>query len=165
MDVTIIGNFYVQANNIDPEFQQTGWWYDYFTGDSIYVTNTSEQVSLEPGEFHIYTNVKLPTPEQGIIDDVESDGKVAVYDFSLAQNYPNPFNPSTVIRYSVSSAQLVTLKIYDVLGREVATLVNEEKPSGNYEVEFNASKFSSGIYFYTLTAGEYTNTKKMILLR
>jgi len=165
MDVTIIGNFYVQANNIDPEFQQTGWWYDYFTGDSIYVTNTSEQVSLEPGEFHIYTNVKLPTPEQGIIDDVESDGKVAVYDFSLAQNYPNPFNPSTVIRYSVSSAQLVTLKIYDVLGREVATLVNEDKPSGNYEVEFNASKFSSGIYFYQLTAGDFHETKKMLLLR
>ena len=166
MDVTIIGNFYVQANNIDPEFQHTGWWYDYFTGDSIYVTNTSEQISLGPGEFHIYTTAKLPTPEQGIIDDVESGGDgQTVYNFSLAQNYPNPFNPSTVIRYSVSSAQLVTLKIYDVLGREVKTLVNEEKPSGSYEIEFNASNFSSGIYFYQLTAGDFRETKKMILLR
>ena len=166
MDVTIIGNFYVQANNIDPEFQHTGWWYDYFTGDSIYVTNTSEQISLGPGEFHIYTTAKLPTPEQGIIDDVESGGDgQTVYNFSLAQNYPNPFNPSTVIRYSVSSAQLVTLKIYDVLGREVKTLVNEEKPSGSYEIEFNASNFSSGIYFYQLTAGDFRDTKKMILLR
>ena len=166
MDVTIIGNFYVQANNIDPEFQHTGWWYDYFTGDSIYVTNTSEQISLGPGEFHIYTTAKLPTPEQGIIDDVESGGDgQTVYNFSLAQNYPNPFNPSTVIRYSVSSAQLVTLKIYDVLGREVKTLVNEERPSGSYEIEFNASNFSSGIYFYQLTAGDFRETKKMILLR
>jgi hypothetical protein len=93
----------------------------------------------------------------------------------LAQNYPNPFNPSTKIRYSIpiitsSRAEsreggLVTLKVYDILGNEVATLVNEVKPSGVYEVEFNASNFSSGIYFYKLSAGAFIETKKMILLR
>jgi 1,4-alpha-glucan branching enzyme len=171
MNVTIIGNFYVQENNIDPEFQQTGWWYDYFTGDSIYVTNTSEQISLQAGEFHIYTSVKLPAPEQGIIDDVESDiSEQTVYDFSLAQNYPNPFNPSTKIKYTIPSAgtslmKFVQIKIYDILGDEVAVLVNKEQPSGSYEVEFNASKLSSGIYFYQLTAGDFHKTKKMILLR
>jgi hypothetical protein len=95
--------------------------------------------------------------------------------FSLDQNYPNPFNPSTTIRYSIPNSEFVTLKIYDVLGNEVATLVNEEKPAGSYEVEFsakvgsasggNAYNLSSGIYFYTLQAGSFTQTKKLILLR
>jgi hypothetical protein len=90
--------------------------------------------------------------------------------FKLGQNYPNPFNPITKIKYVIPSvgtqrAVSVQLKVYDVLGNEVATLVNEVKPAGSYEVEFNASKFSSGIYFYQLKAGKYTEIKKMILLR
>jgi hypothetical protein len=85
--------------------------------------------------------------------------------FQLEQNYPNPFNPDTKIQYQVSSNSQVSLKVFDVLGNEVATLVNEEKPAGNYEVEFNASQLSSGVYFYKLTAGSFTDTKKMILLR
>ena len=94
---------------------------------------------------------------------------VAPKEFSLEQNYPNPFNPSTSIQYSISSRQFVTLKVYDILGNEIATLVNEEKPAGGYEVEFNASSFnhhsSSGVYFYSLSAGNYFATKKMILLK
>ncbi len=86
-------------------------------------------------------------------------------EFSLSQNYPNPFNPTTSIRYAVSSGQFVLLKVYDIIGKEVATLVNEEKPAGSYEVEFNASGLSSGIYFYQLNTGSITATKKMILLR
>jgi len=85
--------------------------------------------------------------------------------YSLHQNYPNPFNPSTVIKYAVGSKQFVSLKIYDVLGNELATLVNEEKPAGNYEVNFNASKLSSGVYFYRIQAGSFVETKKMILLK
>jgi hypothetical protein len=93
--------------------------------------------------------------------------------FSLEQNYPNPFNPSTKIRYSIPSviasgtkqSQLVTLKVCDVIGNEIATLVNEEKPSGEYEVEFNAGEIPSGIYFYQLKSGNYFETKKMILLK
>ena len=84
---------------------------------------------------------------------------------SLGQNYPNPFNPSTVINYQLSFAGNVTLKVYDVLGKEVSTLVNEEKPIGNYEVEFNASHLASGIYFYKIQAGDFVQTKKMILLK
>ena len=85
--------------------------------------------------------------------------------FSLQQNYPNPFNPTTSMQYTISSRQFVTLKVYDLLGREVATLVNEEKPAGEYEVEFNAADLPSGIYFYQLKAGEFSKTKKMILLK
>jgi hypothetical protein len=85
--------------------------------------------------------------------------------FSLSQNYPNPFNPSTVICYQLAAGSQVTLMVYDVLGNEVATLVNEEKQPGVYEVEFDASQLSSGIYFYKLKAGNFTETKKMILLK
>ncbi|MDZ7625231.1 MAG: T9SS type A sorting domain-containing protein [Ignavibacteriaceae bacterium] len=81
--------------------------------------------------------------------------------FTLEQNYPNPFNPSTTIRYSIPSSEFVTLKVYDVLGNEVATLVNEEKPAGSYEMNFNAAGLSSGIYFYALQAGSYTQTGKI----
>ncbi len=78
---------------------------------------------------------------------------------------PNPFNPETTISFKLSSLSFVTLKVFDVLGREVATLVNEEKPQGNYTVSFNASKLSSGIYFYTIRVGKFHRTKKMVLLR
>ncbi len=89
--------------------------------------------------------------------------------FLLEQNYPNPFNPTTKIRYSIPNvgfglAQTV-LKVYDVLGNEVATLVNEEKPAGSYEVTFDASNLSSGIYFYKINAGSFSDTKKMILIK
>ena len=85
--------------------------------------------------------------------------------FFLNQNYPNPFNPSTSIQYQIAGISQVTLKVYDVLGNEVATLVNEAKPAGSYEVNFNASKLSSGIYFYKLQAGTFLKTKKMILMK
>lgn len=85
--------------------------------------------------------------------------------FSISQNYPNPFNPSTTIRYSIPNGSVVTIKVYDVLGTEVATLVNEDKSAGSYEVDFNASQLSSGIYFYKLQAGSFVETKKMILIK
>jgi hypothetical protein len=86
-------------------------------------------------------------------------------EFKLEQNYPNPFNPETRIRYQVSSISPVTLKIYDILGNEVTTLVNEQKELGYYEVDFNASQFASGVYIYRLQAGSYVSTKKMMVLK
>jgi uncharacterized protein (TIGR02145 family) len=85
--------------------------------------------------------------------------------FTLMQNFPNPFNPSTTIMYSIPYSQFVTLKIYDILGKEITTLVNEEKQRGNYQVEFNGSKLSSGIYFYKLLFGNSVINKKMLLLK
>jgi len=100
--------------------------------------------------------------------DVEDENKedlVTPKEFSLSQNYPNPFNPSTTIKWQMPKAGLVTLKIYDVLGREVTILVNEELNAGNHETVFDASRFSSGIYFYQIKAENYIETKKMILIK
>lgn len=90
--------------------------------------------------------------------------------FELSQNYPNPFNPGTKIKYSIPNTgadlvQLVTLKVYDILGNEVAALVNEEKTAGVYEVNFDATELSSGIYLYQINAGQFTSSKKMILIK
>ncbi len=85
--------------------------------------------------------------------------------FQLMQNYPNPFNPSTTIEYQISSNSLVTLKIYNVLGQEVATLVDKMESPGNYSVRFNADKLASGTYFYRLQTGEFAQTKKMLLIK
>ncbi len=85
--------------------------------------------------------------------------------FSLEQNYPNPFNPSTNIQYAISSRQFVTLKVYDVLGNEAATLVDEYKPAGSYEVGLDAMQLASGIYIYTLRSGNYFSSRKMIVLK
>jgi len=85
--------------------------------------------------------------------------------FELNQNFPNPFNPSTKIRYSVANTSFVKLKVYDILGREIAELVNEEKPAGIYEADFEGSLLASGVYIYRIQAGNFIETKKMILLK
>ena len=87
------------------------------------------------------------------------------FEFNLAQNYPNPFNPTTSIKYTISSRQFVTLKIFDLLGREVTTLINEEKPAGDYEVNFDGSNLPSGVYFYQLKAGSFVQINKMVILK
>ena len=114
-----------------------GFWYQY----SITITDLKEKWMLE-------------IPKQ----------------FELYQNFPNPFNPTTKIKYSIPSvetrhASSVQLKVYDVLGREVQTLINEVKQPGEYKIEFNATTLPSGVYFYRLRAGEYISTKKMILIK
>jgi len=85
--------------------------------------------------------------------------------YVLSQNYPNPFNPSTNVNISIPQSSFVTVKVYDVLGKEVSTLVNEELMAGSYKFNFNARELASGIYFYRITAGNFIQTKKMILLR
>jgi hypothetical protein len=86
-------------------------------------------------------------------------------EFSLEQNYPNPFNPITNIEYRISNIKFVSLKVYDILGNEIVTLINEEKSAGTYEVEFDGADLPSGIYFYTLSSSNFFTTKKMILLK
>lgn len=110
-------------------------------------------------------NLKIENPVTDVNDDRQS-----LNNFQLYQNYPNPFNPSTTIRYSIpldikQETKNVILKIYDVLGNEIETLVNADKSAGNYEVEFDASNISSGIYFYVLKTNTYCDQKKMIVLK
>jgi len=93
-----------------------------------------------------------------------SSGNISI-DYNLVQNYPNPFNPTTAISYSIKTAGLVTLKVYDMLGSEVASLVNERKEPGNYNVTFNAANLPSGIYVYRLTTNNFVASKKLILMK
>jgi len=86
-------------------------------------------------------------------------------EFALLQNYPNPFNPSTTINYELPASNFVTLKIYDLVGKEVATLVNEKLDAGRYTATFNGSNLASGMYFYKITAGEFTFVRKMVLIK
>ena len=95
---------------------------------------------------------------EGILNEIPIE-------YSLSQNYPNPFNPTTTITFQIPELSFVTLKVYDVLGNKIATLVNEEKPVSSYEVEFNATTLPSGIYFYRVQAGTFVETKKMVLLK
>jgi len=97
----------------------------------------------------------------GDIEEVET----IPTEFALFQNYPNPFNPTTLIRYQVPEKSFVLIRLYDLLGEELATLVNEEKSAGSYDVNFNAGQLSSGFYIYTIKAGNFTSTKKMILMK
>jgi hypothetical protein len=99
-----------------------------------------------------------------IITDIkESESKLNT--FNLSYNYPNPFNPSTKIKYSVPLSSNVELKVFDILGNEIETLVSEEKPAGTYEVTWHAANLPSGVYFYQLKTGSFMETKKMVLKR
>ena len=138
---------------------ESGW--DSLLADVIEISiqmdaqwNYYDRVGLD--NFSINPN---PTDlEPGLFDAIASS-------YKLNQNYPNPFNPSTKIGYSITQSGLVTIKVYDVLGTEIETLVNEEKPVGNYELNWNAANLPSGVYFYRLQAGSFMQTRKMILLK
>lgn len=108
-------------------------------------------------DLKIGSGVATSAPQQ--LSSVVPDG------FTLEQNYPNPFNPATTISYQVQSQSQISLKVFDLLGKEVASLVNDRQPAGTYAVRFDASRLSSGLYFYTLTAGNFIQTKKMLLLK
>ncbi|MEE9430622.1 MAG: T9SS type A sorting domain-containing protein, partial [Melioribacteraceae bacterium] len=100
-----------------------------------------------------------------IITNVKKDNLSIPTEFKLEQNYPNPFNPSTTIRYSIPSNEFVTLKIYNILGSEVANLVNKKQTSGSYQVNFDASNITSGIYFYKISTSKFNQVKKMLLVK
>ena len=104
-------------------------------------------------------------PLSEMVTDIEDQSSEVPSQFILEQNYPNPFNPSTTISFSLPSSEFVTLKVFDVLGNEIETLVNEEKPVGSYEITWNAEDLPSGIYFYKIQSGSFGETKKMLLLK
>jgi hypothetical protein len=100
-----------------------------------------------------------------IVADIITEETYGTLDYQLAQNYPNPFNPTTNFEFRISDCGLATLKIYDILGNEVATIVNEELPAGNYKYQWNAGRLASGVYFCILQAGNFVDTKKLILMK
>ena len=140
---------------------------DLETRDIVFTDDRHGWILCDNGKL-FYTN-----NNGGMITAVEKEHpNIFPTEFYLEQNYPNPFNPTTIIKYSIpvvdenfSSTTNVTLKIYDILGKEIATLVNEEKLSGNYSIEFNAKNLTSGIYYCRIISNNYSSTKKMILLK
>ena len=97
--------------------------------------------------------------------NTEDQEQIIPKEYSLYQNYPNPFNPNTTIKYDLPKDGLVSLEIFDILGRRITTLVNENRNAGSYEQTFNASSLASGVYVYKLQAGDFISSKKMILLK
>jgi hypothetical protein len=124
------------------------------------MVNISGNSSSGSGTFAIDEIVLVPQSQTGI-----DETRAGVGGFALSQNYPNPFNPATTISYSVPRAGTVSLKIYDLLGREIAVLVDGYSRAGEFTVQYNAGKLSSGIYFYRLSAGGYTAVKKMAVMK
>ncbi|BDQ02963.1 T9SS type A sorting domain-containing protein [Ignavibacterium sp.] len=184
--------FVVRTINQMPNGWSTSLCFDYCYPDwmdSIATTQTYGSSPLQPGEsrevsVHFFTNnapntgmVQLQAgtfrnPDQRITVELQAstfdptsveDEVNSITNFNLEQNYPNPFNPATKIRWQSPISGWQTLKVYDLLGNEISTLVNEEKPAGNHELIFNASDLPSGIYFYRLTVGAFSQSKAMIL--
>ena len=122
--------------------------------DTLYIVSNS-----------IYSLTKVPLSAELVGTAVSQNKSGVPKRFGVSQNYPNPFNPTTIINFQLPMSSFVTLKVYDILGREVKVLVNEKLKAGTYTVTFNADKLSSGIYFYRLHAGSFTETKRLLLLR
>jgi len=166
------------VDNLSPEKlylgNDVGMYFSYNSGQSWYVLGEGLPV-LPVGDIEIHPSTnELVAGTYGrsmykidldLVSGIESDGEIIAANYILEQNYPNPFNPTTIIKFRIAEFRSVNLKIYDLLGREVVTLVNEEKPAGEYEVEFSGRGLPSGTYFYQLTAGNYVETKKMLLLK
>ncbi len=121
-------------------------------------------VLLNSNEEHLFL-ADYKTGKEVAVTGITKDNNKVANDFSLNQNYPNPFNPTTVISYQIPNSEFVTLKIYNILGSEIATLVNNKQSAGTYKVNFDASNLTSGIYFYQIQAGEFTQVRKMLLLK
>jgi hypothetical protein len=128
--------------------------------------------ALSPGTYTVNAGFKNPSKQWGttsvVFNTTGVDENIVGFNpnsFKLYTNYPNPFNPSTKIRYAIAQTSFTTLKVYSITGKEVATLINEEKTPGVYEVNFNGVNLASGIYLYKLQAGNYSDVKEMVLLK
>jgi len=140
---------------IDKDFEYSNPDFDFIVKYKIRAVDTQNKFSVFSDliEVPVNSNKKISIPKE-----LEKS-------YQLFSNYPNPFNPTTKITYSIKEEGLVTLKVYDILGKEVATIVNENKPEGNYEAEFNASELPSGMYIYKIQSGNFSEVKKMLLLK
>ncbi|MCJ7555072.1 MAG: T9SS type A sorting domain-containing protein [Ignavibacteriaceae bacterium] len=136
-------------------------WQKIYDGD-VYLIKADNSI---PRNIYFGTKFGIMKITDTITVSVEEIQSEVPAQYFLFQNYPNPFNPTTTIKYQIPGLDFVTLKVYDILGNEIATLVNEYKPAGSHDAEFNAAQLPSGVYFYQFKAGSFTQTKKMILLR
>lgn len=163
---------------VDSVYTKTKWFAVTLLHDTVTDADTvSLSVSFSPDSVRTYSDTlyivsnsvykltKVPLSGQMSVTSIWQNKPINPKQFEISQNYPNPFNPTTTINYSVAKNTLVSIKIYDILGRKIETLVNKQEIPGNYNIEFNASKLASGIYFYRMQAGDFVETKKLILLK
>lgn len=139
--------------------------YGWFVPDSLQNTSNYKIMVSSVSDTSLHSISDNSFNFGNSVTGIENSDGTLPYEYSLKQNYPNPFNPSTTIQYSIPKRSLVTLRVYDMLGRLVTTLVNSEKAAGNYNVNFNASNLASGVYFYRISAGNFNMTRKLILLK
>ncbi len=163
----ILGNFGTGPRSVSPDFPEEGWWYEYFSGDSLQVSVTAESLELLPGEFRIYTTSRFAPPEPDLITVGTEQPSVpgSAFTFALEPGYPNPFVRSTTLGYVLPEPGHVTLEVFDVLGRRVARLVDDPRPAGRHEVLWDAAGLSSGTYLVRLRANEQGATVKLSVAR
>ncbi len=155
---------------LDIEYKHGGNWGETLLNDNEGGVGTNHHIVLDP---HTVTATVIDTFGVNIgyhelaseVLGIKELSSNVPDNYSLSQNYPNPFNPTTMIRFSLKEQGNVSLKVYNVIGQLVSTLVNEQKPAGTFEYNFDASNLSSGIYFYTIKAGDFSATRKMILMK
>jgi hypothetical protein len=135
------------------------------TGYTIVLRDTSKNHALPENWSRSGQYGGSPGRENHLTGVEEKTGQDLPAHYVLEQNYPNPFNPTTRITFCIPGNKFVTIKIFDLLGREIAMVINEQKPAGIYSIDWNAVGFPSGVYFYRLQAGSFTETKKLVLLR
>lgn len=141
-------------------------------GPNFTISNTGNATFLTGGQIYLRTGVSVVSGgtfktvlDTTLVGVEYGDEKIIPENFSLLQNYPNPFNPSTKIKYAIPQSSMVVLKVIDILGNEVETLVNEEKQAGSYELSWYAENLPTGVYFYQLKVGNFVETKKMVLMK
>ncbi len=164
MNVVITGNFGVTENTTQPHFSRSGKWYEYFSGDSILISKRDTMWMLNPGEFKVFTTRKLENPEEDILTYTTQDpmGGYLLHRPTLFPNYPNPFESETRIIYHLPASTPVTLDVFDIIGRKVRTLVDQNQQVGEHQVDFSAGPLRPGIYYVRLRTKNYTSVRKMI---
>lgn len=143
-------------SNLTPAIMKAGYVYLWVEEDrSFGIHNPAFTIAI----------LKAAIEDLGGTTGINMDDSEIPTDYKLSQNYPNPFNPSTLINFSIPEASSVKIVVYDALGREMETLVENKMGAGNYTADWNASNYSAGIYFYRITANNFVQTKKMVLLK
>lgn len=164
MNVAILGNFNVTAGDINPNFQTSGWWYDYFSGDSVNISNPTAAINLQPGEYRLYTSVKLEKP---VLENIPIGISEPVSPISTLTVFPNPSSTTSTIKVSNEIDGEAEVIIYNQFGQEIVRLYTAHLPAGNHELVWNGASLSGekvkpGIYICRIAMQQYSKTFKIV---
>ncbi len=164
LSAVVVGNFGLEPLVVTPTFPQTGTWYDYFNGDSLRVDNPKTGIELLPGEFRLYTSRYIGQAEPGLITVAidPADQSIVPARVKLEVPFPNPFRRTVTLSYSLSKPGQVKLAIYDLLGRRIATLVDEVQPAGHYTTTWTPEGLAAGLYLVRLEAANHLETRSVL---